>query len=191
MTPEMNQSEHRLSSALRELASCSKQSASPELGLALKDAFRRHHARRRQAFRVRIALLCLCVVGLAGLLLLKKAPVNNSAAQTTVIQTIPPAETTPPAEVNIATARPPALLTHPALNRNTSVNVRGFWALPSFYLIPSGDQLRVVRLQMSGEDLRLVGAPVAEEMVRHRVTADFVVGHDGTPYAVRLVQANF
>jgi len=67
----------------------------------------------------------------------------------------------------------------------------GFWALPSFDLIPSGDQLRVIRVQLRGEDLRLVGAPVTEEIAWHRVTADFVVGHDGTPYAVKLVQANF
>lgn len=191
MTPEMNQSEQKLSSALRELASCSRQGASPELGLALKDEFRRHHARRRRAFRVRITLICLCVTGLAGFFLLKKMPVNNHSARTTVIQTIPPEETTPPTEVNISTARPPALVKHSILDEKTLPTAGKFWALPAFDLVPSGDRLRVVRLQMSGEDLRLVGAPVAEAMVRHRVTADFVVGQDGTPYAVRLVQANF
>lgn len=187
----MNQPEERLSSALRELASCSRQGASPELALALKDEFRRHHARRRRAFRMRIALVCLCMTGLASFFLLKKVPVSSNSARTTVIHTIPPQEIVPPPEVNISTARPPALLKRPAANRNPSVDARGFWALPSFDLVPSGDQLRVVRLQMRGEDLRLVGAPVAEAMVRHRVTADFVVGQDGTPYAVRLVQANF
>ena len=58
-------------------------------------------------------------------------------------------------------------------------------------MIPAGDELRVVRLEMPGEDLRLVGAAVTEEIARRRVTADFVVGHDGTPYAVRLVQTRF
>src|SRR5215471_14567032 len=68
----MNQSEERLSSALRELASYSKQCASAELGMALKDAFRRHHAQRRRAVRIRVTLLCACVAALAGSLLFRK-----------------------------------------------------------------------------------------------------------------------
>lgn len=191
MTHQMNQPEEQLSAALRELSTHSWQSASPELGLALKDAFRRHHKRRRQVFRMRIALGCLCVAALACLFLLKRPPASDNSARATVLQTIPPQEITSPAETNLSAVRPPALLKRQTPGRNTSADSRGFWALPSFDLIPSGDQLRVVRLQMRGEDLRLVGAPVAEAMVRHRVTADFVVGQDGTPYAVRLVQANF
>ena len=57
-------------------------------------------------------------------------------------------------------------------------------------MIPAGDELRVVRLEMPGEDLRLVGAPVMEKLAGRHVTADFVVGHDGTPYAFRLVQSS-
>jgi len=191
MTQRMNQPEEKLSAALRELAACSRQSASPEMAGTLKNAFRRHHRRRRLVFRVRIALVCLCVAGLATLFLLKKSSLSSNSAQTVVVHTIPPQEVTSPVEVNIATARPSAVPKHRERRRNTSVDAKGFWALPSYALIPSDDQLRVVRMEMRGEDLRLVGAPVPLENIRRRVTADFVVGQDGTPYAVRLVQASY
>jgi hypothetical protein len=51
----------------------------------------------------------------------------------------------------------------------------------------SGDA-QIVRLQLTGADLRLVGAPVAEDLSDHRLLADIVLAADGTPYAVRLVR---
>lgn len=62
-----------------------------------------------------------------------------------------------------------------------------FIALPSYDpAVPAGD-LQMVRLEVTGGDLRLLGAPVAGDLSA-RVTADFITGRDGTPYAVRLVQ---
>lgn len=191
MTRGMDQREEKLSAALRDLAAYSRQSASPELGITLKDTFRRHHARRRRVMRMRIGLLCLCMAGLAGLFWLRSAPENNISMQTEVAHTAPSRQVQPPAEVKISQKQPRVSLRHSRTGKRPSTDARGFWALPAFELVPSGDQLRVVRMEMRGEDLRLVGAPVADEMVRRRVTADFVVGHDGTPYAVRLVQATF
>lgn len=191
MTCQMNQPEEKLSAALQELGSRSRQSAAPELGAMLRDEFRRHHVRRRRMIRLRIALVCLCVAGLAGLKLLKNNAVNNSSTQTNAVQIIPPQQVSPSVEVNISSVKQPEPPRRPIPKRQASTDVTGFWALPSFDLIPSGDRLRVVRMQMRGEDLRLIGAPIAEEIARRRVTADFVVGHDGTPYAVRLVQASF
>ena len=163
----------------------------PEMfGKPIKDAFRRHHARRRRSIRFRVALICLCVTGLTGLILLKTKPLNNSSTQMIGAQIIPPQQVSPPVEINISSVKQPQTPRRP-LPRQAPTDVTGFWALPSFDLVPSGDRLRVVRMQMRGEDLRLIGAPVAEEIARRRVTADFVVGHDGTPYAVRLVQASF
>ena len=49
-------------------------------------------------------------------------------------------------------------------------------------------ELQVVRLELSGADLRLMGAPVGEDLSDRRLLADIVVGNDGTPYAVRIVQ---
>ena len=62
-----------------------------------------------------------------------------------------------------------------------------FVALPSMDEVPPGNELRVVRLELPVKSLRLVGVPVDEEIPDHRVLADFVVGPDRTPYAVRFV----
>src|SRR5262245_17690913 len=44
----MNQAEERLSKAMQDLAAQAPPSAPPGLGVKLRDAFRRHHLRRRQ-----------------------------------------------------------------------------------------------------------------------------------------------
>lgn len=190
MTREMRQDRDRLEAGLHDLAASSPRGASPELELNLKDAFRRHHAQRRRALRIRIGLLCFCLAVLAGSLLLRKLPVNKAANRTTMTRTIPPQEVTYSTNASASKIRRPAAK-RVLRDRNSSTSTDAFVALPSLAMIPAGDELRVVRLEMPGEDLRLVGASVTEEIARRRVTADFVVGHDGTPYAVRLVQTRF
>jgi hypothetical protein len=190
MTGSRNQPEEKLSAALRELAASSRQGASPELGLMLKGAFRTHHARRRRMQRMRVAILCICVAGLASLLLLRKPVVKNMPDQAAV-HTIPPQEVSYPADTSVARTTQAVLPRKISPNRNTPTAASAFVALPSFDMVSAADELRVVRLEMPGADLRLVGAPVTEKIARGRVTADFLVGHDGTPYAVRLVQSKF
>lgn len=187
MTPKMNQPEEWLSAALRDLAASSRQSASPELGLVLKDAFRRHRIHRRRMLRIRIAILCICMAGLAGSVLLKRPTQKNE----TVAHTIPPQEVTYTADSSAARTMQPAPPRRISPNRTPIATANAFVALPSFEMIPAGDDLRVVRLDLLGEDLRLVGAPMAEKLAGRRVTAEFVVGHDGTPYAMRLVHSKY
>ena len=63
-----------------------------------------------------------------------------------------------------------------------------FVALPTFDpAIPIGES-RMVRLDLPGSDLQLMGYPVDEELLERRVLTDVLVGQDGVPYAVRLVQ---
>jgi hypothetical protein len=63
-----------------------------------------------------------------------------------------------------------------------------FVALPTFDpSIPTGPS-RVVRLDLPGSALQLIGYPVDEELLERRVLTDILVGQDGMPYAVRLVQ---
>jgi hypothetical protein len=69
-----------------------------------------------------------------------------------------------------------------------AVAAEDFLALPSYDPNMPTDGLRIIRLEARGSDIRLTGAPVSEELAERRVVADFVVGHDGTPYAVRFVQ---
>jgi hypothetical protein len=185
-----NQTEERLSAVLRELAASARQGASPELGPRLKDSFRRHHIRRRRALRLRLATLAVCVLALALSLLLRSAWKNNQV-QTAVVHTIPPEEVPVAPQVSVSRMGRPVAHARPSVPGNPSQGTNAFVALPSFVMVTTGDELRVVRVEMLGEDLQLVGAHVPEEIARRRVTADFVVGHDGTPYAMRLVNTGF
>ena len=65
-----------------------------------------------------------------------------------------------------------------------------FMILPSYDPAPVDDELRIVRLEVPGTTLQLMGAPVNEEISDRRMVAEFVVGADGTAYAVRLVGNN-
>lgn len=63
-----------------------------------------------------------------------------------------------------------------------------FIALPSFDPdIPIG-QARMIRVELPGSDLQIIGYPVYEDLLQRRVLADVLVGQDGQPYAVRLIQ---
>src|SRR5260221_8897361 len=57
-----------LTGALRHLAASSRHGAPAELGAGLATAFRRHHARRRLARRMSVAILAACIALLASLL---------------------------------------------------------------------------------------------------------------------------
>jgi hypothetical protein len=196
----MNPSDERFFREIRHLASASPQGAPPELGAWLKGAFARHHARRRQK---RIALLAtVAVVLLISLTWLRiwKHVRADTAAQNPAVQTSPAA----PA-VAARTAASPRIAPRVtrsdkhtrtvAKNRKpanpapaASVAGNDFVALPSFDpAIPVG-QSRIVRLELPGSALQLVGYPVNEELLEHRVWTDILVGQDGLPYAVRLVQ---
>jgi hypothetical protein len=60
--------------------------------------------------------------------------------------------------------------------------------LPTFDpAIPIGESC-MVRLDLPGSALQLIGYPVDEELLERRVLTDVLVGQDGVPYAVRLVQ---
>jgi hypothetical protein len=48
--------------------------------------------------------------------------------------------------------------------------------------------LTIVQVELTGTDLRLLGAPVTEDLSDQRLLADVVVSGDGTPYAVRIVR---
>ncbi len=47
---------------------------------------------------------------------------------------------------------------------------------------------KMVRVDLPGRALRLVGYPVSEEIADRRVIADVLLTQDGTPYALRLIQ---
>lgn len=86
----------------------------------------------------------------------------------------------------------PRVASHaPAINRAEGPTVAtssDFVALPMFDpAVPIGPS-RMVRIDMPGSDLQLMGYPVNEQLLERRVVTDVLVGQDGMPYAVRLVQ---
>ncbi|HXB20651.1 MAG TPA: hypothetical protein VNV88_04670 [Candidatus Solibacter sp.] len=192
MTGQTKQPEERLSEALRHLGQTVDRSAPPEIYSALAGAFRSHHIRRRRTQRTRIVLASVaCLVLSVALLRAIRSPVHAPVtnAGNRAVHLIPPQNTEFAGEEKVAQAshRENAGLNASGRARKTAT-VEDFLALPSYDPTVATDGLRIVRLEARGSDIRLAGAPVSEELSERRVVADFVVGHDGTPYAVRFVQ---
>lgn len=188
-------SEPKLSTALQELSRSAPQSARPELGLALAAAFRRHHLRRRIIRRATflVVTLGMCV----GLLWLRLGnPIAREARQLSIkpsdsLKQSAPSEngnaTPPPGKNQIHRASARARrVSHASPKTNVAASTP-FVALPSFAFRTAQEELRIVRVEMPVSSLRLLGARVNDEIIAGRVTADLLVGPDGTAYAFRLV----
>jgi hypothetical protein len=187
----MNQPDNRLSGALRRLGAIAPRTAPPALGDILKDEFRRHHIRRRRERNTRILLAAACLGASVGaFLILRLRPSNKFAIHE-------PLRTTLPSQANISVRldEPKMIQLRPvktrASNRNrtnpASADYR-FVVLPTFDPAIPIDHSEIVRVDLPGRALRLVGFPVSEEIADRRVVADVVLAQDGTPYALRLVQ---
>jgi hypothetical protein len=187
----MNQPDNRLSAALRRLGAIAPRSAPLALGDLLKDEFRRHHIRRRRNRNARILLAAACVAASLGTFLILRPRPSNMAALHKSLQSAPSLQ------VNILvaltepnTTRLKAVESHRS-NRSRKAPVtteNRFVALPTFDPAIPIDHLQMVRLDLPGRDLRLVGFPVREEIADRRIVADVLLAQDGTPYALRLVQ---
>jgi hypothetical protein len=191
--PLREPSEALLSAALHRLAKGSAQSAPEELGTILARSFRQHHARHRHMRIAGWSALAACLI-LAAVLALKFADVRgNSVTPNVAVQ---PQPTQMPSVAQQEKQVVPHASDRSKLvaqvksgaDANQASQNDGFVPLPSYDPAISTGDLQVVRLELSGADLRLVGAPVAEDLSDQRILADVVVGRDGTPYAVRLVQ---
>ncbi len=182
--PIRNPSEALLSAALHRLASGSQQSAPPEVGADLAQAFRHHHRRRKQVRTVAMAALAACLA-LVMVLLSAHKPAGQKAPPV-ARQEIAPAAT--PAQTPSQDQARPAGQEQPQTVAAARAGENGFIALDTYDPATAPSELQIVRLELTGADLRLVGAPVAEDLSDQRLLADIVVGSDGTPYAVRLVR---
>jgi hypothetical protein len=114
---------------------------------------------------------------------------SNVAAIREPVQTAPPA--------NVAVEQPKSNSTRQKSSRKPASIQTGkkpeiaadrFVALPTFDFAIPIDHLEIVRVNLPGRDLQLVGFPVSEEIADRRVVADVLLAQDGTPYALRLVQ---
>ena len=198
----MSAPKNTLSEALRELAAASPQGAPSEVGLSLKDAFVRHHSRRR---RRRMTVATALVAGVAismAWLWAGRQPHSNSVDKRQP-QTMQPSsapsvvghatsESTTPAATSQSRIRTPSKTTRKVQGwrheEPSAVVAEDFVALPTFDpAIPIGES-RMIRLDLPGSALQLIGYPVDEDLLERRVLTDVLVGQDGVPYAVRLVQ---
>jgi hypothetical protein len=158
--------EDRLSKALRELARSSCQ-PSPALKATLQSKFHRHHAQRR---RTRMAVLLAVMVCLAAVPFLVQ---NTFPGRHSASGAIPVASWAPESA---------------AFDRGWSALEAGeFVTLPSYDPAIPVEGARLVRLQMPGSALSLVGMPVRQDAADRQFVADVLLAQDGTPFALRLV----
>ncbi len=185
------QSEARLKRALQRLAAASPQSLPAEVSAELLGKFRRHHARRRWIRRSGMLALAAAIT-LAAVWSSRnhwqRHPDQNSFAKATTgneekLSSAPNTVVAATAKRGKKTSARPR-----STRRITSAANRAFLALPAYDPTVPMEDLQVVRVQLPASALWKLGAPVAPDVGERRMTADFVVGQDGTAYAVRLVQ---
>lgn len=162
-------SEELLSESLRRLGRSSPQAASPELERVLLQSFHRRYRRRRTLRFALAAAICLVIV--SGLLWWRLAtwkPLERSASSHRIDQQSSSRQSAESYNLGDADAAT-------------------FVALPSFALSRPDEELRILRVEMPVSALRMLGARVNEELSTQQITADILVGADGTPYAFRII----
>ena len=189
----MTQAEKRLSDAMRRLNATAPHGTPPALGNALKDEFRRHHARRRRIRATRFSLIAASLAACAVLsVVLLKPHASKTGAGHNLPQIPPPSEPVSAGPIEAAVS-PPVVAKVPAPRsprKNPAAEADRFVALPTFDPAMPIDHLKMVRLDLPGRALQLVGFPVSEEIAERRVLADVLLAQDGTPYALRLVRSS-
>jgi hypothetical protein len=185
------QSETRLAEVLRRLARSSPQAARSEIGAELLGEFRRHHAQRRRRRTAGMLALAACIIFAAywssRSYVQRHSTQQNFARAVTggdVKAPLPvaPIAATGPKQPQRADGRPRSA--KPARSQEN----HAFLALPAYDPTVPMEDLQVVRVQLPASALWKMGAPMLADAGERRMTADFVVGQDGTAYAVRLVQ---
>lgn len=196
----MNQNENRMSDAMRRLNAMAPRGAPSVLGDRLRDEFLHHHARRRRNRAERISLLAagLAAAVAMSFFVLRPRSISNRARQENP-ETSPQSKpfsaglVEPPAQQPQIHKSPAPIRRLPGSPARTVNNAPAdadrFVALPTYDpAIPIGD-LQMVRLDLPGRALQLVGFPVSEDIADRRVIADVLLTQDGTPYALRLVRS--
>ena len=202
----MTRQRDALSEALRELSATSP-GASADLHARLGEAFVRHHARRRLRQRAGVVVGLAASIALGVYWLRPQPPITQIKANEPVPHLAevpsPEPEAVPPQSPKV-TARPVAhaggkprvhVEAEPKTRQRgvestpVPVETADFVALPSFDpAVPVGES-RMVRMNLSGSALQLIGYPVEGQLLDRHILTDVLVGQDGMPYAVRLVQS--
>ena len=194
-----NSNSEAIATALRQVSRRGPQAAPRRLGDALLVNFRQHH-RHRRAVRAMIAVAVTLTI--AGGALLRFGH-GNRASGTSVAPAVQPRIVEPRgaklpviggtdhdnAERAVPVAVGPSGIrrTKAAKEVSGKQQMQPFVALPSFAFKAPDEELRVVRVEIPVSALRQLGARVNDELITRRVTAELLIGSDGTPYAFRLI----
>lgn len=160
----MSEDSHELMDALRSLAAAGPREASPRVEQQLLKNFRARAQRRRLAIWGSAAAAFTAVAATAATILLW-SPVHVPLQPATVAQQI---VSDPETAGDDASA--------------------SFYPLPDSDALPPVEMSMVVRVQMSGSSLRLLGYPVDINLGTDPVQADVLLGQDGLARGVRLIQ---
>jgi hypothetical protein len=77
---------------------------------------------------------------------------------------------------------------HASQSRSVGDSLQEFVPLPVSEGLPPAAQLSVVRVKLRGTDLQQYGLQPPADAVAENLLAEFVVGEDGLPRAIRIVQ---
>jgi hypothetical protein len=194
----MNPTEDGLAKLMRALADTSPQGAPPELYVRLSEQFQRHHRRVRRKRAIIVGGL------VASLLIAAVWRAFPHAEHSVSVATNPPNVIRHPLtgtlkQPNVRPKNPKVALQRPVKPRLKITRARSipspriiadrdFIALPSYDPAIPIDQVRIVHLETTGSALQLVGYPVDGEFLQRRVLADVLVGQDGQPFAIRIIE---
>lgn len=177
-------SAQQLNSSLLALAAADRDAEMPESAKPeLMAAFHKQHAPRRPmpSLQTRwFAAIGLAAALLMGLVLYHFGgftAVHNIWAH----KTAPAAEQSTPQNASVVAAQD-------ADSQTEAENVTAFVDLPFADPWTSDDDEAVLRVDVPQSTLAAYGLPVSEPNRDDQVTAEFIVGEDGVPRAVRLVQ---
>jgi hypothetical protein len=193
--------QQRLTVSLRALARDTRVAAPAEMQRRLETAFDVYHAATRRAARdwmkwSAAAAVVICAIGL-GVWRLRPAPSPAAGAQSSrpseqARRTDTPAVTTapsiaPPREFTVsAPNRPFSRPARPTL----AAAERPFVAIPAAAALPPLESAQIFRVEVPVGALPAYGFDIAPDAAGSYVAADVLVGQDGQPRAIRLVNSD-
>jgi hypothetical protein len=186
-----------LTASLRALsASYARAEATPHVEQALLAAYRQHCPSATKLITVRwrvpAALAGFAVAAGLALSIIWYSPTKHQPANEAAVSLAVPSAATSPAIRNNATQTNSTVALADAassggLTEDPGATTGTFMALPYSDAGPIEDAT-VVRVEMPGSALGSFGLPVTDGAAEGRVVADFIVGEDGTPEAIRVVR---
>jgi hypothetical protein len=115
------------------------------------------------------------------------APVNTEPLHSSSIPTSPSLESNAPPMRQAARSR--RALRHPSPPTSpTSSSLDAFVPLPVSEGLPTAAELSIVRIRLRASDLQQYGLQTPADSLAQTMLAEFAVGEDGLPRAIRIVR---